>query len=218
MCSEATLPGSNIATFDINDNFHGVTERHAYRRIYDDRIDLTFYVDAENYLPIRFFETWIKYIVDESRSPGDKGVGSEDPNYFYRVRYPDGRGGYTAKGLKVIKFERDYKQKLEYEFIKSFPISITSMPISYDSSSLLKCTVSMTYIRYVLLQGSNKAETTSQPNLNLTPEQLARINSIPFNSNLDLGVPSLTTGGIPLPSAQASGNTVNTAFSGASLV
>jgi hypothetical protein len=217
MCSEATLPGSNIATFDINDNFHGVTERHAYRRIYDDRIDLTFYVDAENYLPIRFFETWIKYIVDESRAKRN-GVGSEDPNYFYRVRYPEGTGGYTAKGLKVIKFERDYKQKLEYEFIKSFPISITSMPISYDSSSLLKCTVSMTYIRYVLIQGSNKAETPPQPNLNLTPEQLARINSIPFNSNANLGVAPLTTGGVPLPSSQASGNNVSRAFSGVSLL
>ena len=102
MCSEAVLPGSNLATFHINDNFHGVTERHAYRRIYDDRIDLTFYVDAENYLPIRFFETWIKYIVDESIEPGNKGVGSEDPNYFYRVRYPEGKGGYTS-GIKSYK-------------------------------------------------------------------------------------------------------------------
>jgi hypothetical protein len=159
MCSEATLPGSNLATFDINDNFHGVTERHAYRRIYDDRIDLTFYVDAENYLPIRFFETWMKYIVDESTVSGDKGVGSKDLNYFYRIRYPEGNdGGYTSQGLKVIKFERDYKQKLEYNFIKSFPISITSMPVSYDSSSLLKCTVSMTYIRYVLIEGKIGSE------------------------------------------------------------
>jgi len=218
MCSEATLPGSNLATFEINDNFHGVTERHAYRRIYDDRIDLTFYVDAENYLPIRFFETWMKYIVDESRTPQpDKGVGSEDPNYFYRVRYPEGEEGYTSQGLKVIKFERDYKQKLEYNFIKSFPISITSMPISYDSSSLLKCTVSMTYIRYVLMQES-AAASQPQPNFNLTPEQLANINNQAFNPNIDLGVVPLTTGGIPFPSAQASGNNVSRAFSGASLI
>jgi hypothetical protein len=67
MCSEATLPGSNLATFEINDNFHGVTERHAYRRVYDDRIDLTFYVDADNYIPIKYFETWMKYVVGESK-------------------------------------------------------------------------------------------------------------------------------------------------------
>jgi hypothetical protein len=158
MCSEATLPGSNLATFDINDNFHGVTERHAYRRIYDDRIDLTFYVDADNYIPIRYFETWMKYIVDESRGKQpDKNAGSEDREYFYRVRYPEGTNGYTSDGLTVTKFERDYTQTLEYKFIRAFPISINSMPVSYDSSSLLKCTVSMSYIRYVLIQGSNKA-------------------------------------------------------------
>jgi hypothetical protein len=152
MCSEATLPGSSLATFDINDNFHGVTERRAYRRIYDDRIDLTFYVDVENYIPIRFFETWMKSIVGESVTESGGRPGSKLPNYFYRNNYPEGRGGYTADGLKVMKFERDYNKKiLEYEFIKSFPISITSMPVSYDSSSLLKCTVSMTYIRYVLI-------------------------------------------------------------------
>jgi hypothetical protein len=107
MCSEAVLPGSNLATFEINDNFHGVTERHAYRRVYDDRIDLTFYVNADNYLPIRYFETWMKYIVDESRGKqNDKNAGSEDREYFYRVRYPEGKNGYTADGLTVTKFER----------------------------------------------------------------------------------------------------------------
>ena len=220
MCSEATLPGSNLATFEINDNFHGVTERHAYRRVYDDRIDLTFYVDAENYLPIRYFETWMKYIVDESMNPqterGNKG--SIHNEYFYRVRYPEGTNGYTSsQGLTVTKFERDYKQNLEYRFIRSFPISINSMPVSYDSSSLLKCTVSMSYIRYALVQGS-ASESSAESNFNLTPQQLANINTQAFNPNTNLGIAPLTTGGFPLPPAQASGNNVNTAFSGVSLL
>jgi hypothetical protein len=222
MCSEAVLPGSNLATFEINDNFHGVTERHAYRRVYDDRIDLTFYVDADNYLPIRYFETWIKYIVDESMEDSNKGAGvnSFSRNYFYRVRYPEGTNGYTSDGLTVTKFERDYTQTLEYKFIRSFPISINSMPVSYDSSSLLKCTVSMSYIRYVLVQGSAKAspQSDTQSNFNLTPQQLANINNIAFNPNTNLGIPPLTTGGVSRPSAQASGNNVNLAFSGVSLL
>jgi hypothetical protein len=49
-CTEASLPGSSLATHEINGDFTGVTERHAYRRVYDDRIDLTFYVDAQDYL------------------------------------------------------------------------------------------------------------------------------------------------------------------------
>ena len=95
------------------------------------------------------------------------------------------------------------------------------MPISYDSSSLLKCTVSMTYIRYVLLQGSTAADAAAsqpQPNFNLTPQQLANINTQAFNPNTNLGIAPLTTGGFPLPPAQASGNNVNTAFSGVSLL
>ena len=225
MCSEAVLPGSNLATFEINDNFHGVTERHAYRRVYDDRIDLTFYVNADevgSYLPIRYFETWIKYIVDESMGDSNKGAGvnSFSRNYFYRVRYPEGTNGYTSDGLTVTKFERDYTQTLEYKFIRSFPISINSMPVSYDSSSLLKCTVSMSYIRYVLVQGSAKAspQFDTQSNFNLTPQQLANINNIAFNPNTNLGIPPLTTGGVSRPSAQASGNNVNLAFSGVSLL
>ena len=216
MCSEATLPGSNLATFEINDNFHGVTERHAYRRVYDDRIDLTFYVDADNYLPIRYFETWMKYIVGESRGKQtDKNAGSEDREYFYRVKYPEGTNGYTSDGLTVTKFERDYTQTLEYKFIRSFPISINSMPVSYDSSSLLKCTVSMSYIRYVLIQGSNKAEPQStarspgdpsSPNFTATPQQLAQINTQAYNSNIDLSsvTGNITPGGVPFNSAGAS--------------
>ena len=232
MCSEATLPGSNLATFEINDNFHGVTERHAYRRVYDDRIDLTFYVDADNYLPIRYFETWIKYIVDESRGKqADKNAGSEDRNYFYRVRYPEGTNGYTSDGLTVTKFERtgntdnsSYQgSTLEYKFIRAFPISINSMPVSYDSSSLLKCTVSMSYIRYILMQGDNEAEpqstTTSTgdpsgPNFNATPQQLAQINTQAFNPNIDLSsvTGKITPGGVPFDSAGASQTSSFTPF------
>ena len=217
MCSEATLPGSNLATFEINDNFHGVTERHAYRRVYDDRIDLTFYVNADrvgSYLPIRYFETWMKYIVGESRGKQtDKNAGSEDREYFYRVRYPEGTNGYTSNGLTVTKFERDYKQNLEYKFIRSFPISIDSMPVSYDSSSLLKCTVSMSYIRYVLTQGS-ASESSAESNFNLTPQQLANINTQAFNPNIDLSsiTGNITPGGVPFDSAGASQTSTFTPF------
>ena len=59
LCSEAVLPGSNLATFETNNDHTGVTERFAHRRIFDDRIDLTFNVDGGRYSPIKFFEEWI---------------------------------------------------------------------------------------------------------------------------------------------------------------
>lgn len=158
LCAEASLPGSSFATLELNNDYTGVTERHAYRRIYDDRIDFTFYVDAETYLPIRIFETWMKFIAQEASVAGqpDKGgMTSRDKAYFYRFNYPDDY--MLDEGMKVIKFERSsYTSKrnrastIEYEFIRAYPISVSSMPVSYESSSLLKCTVSMTYIRYIL--------------------------------------------------------------------
>ena len=154
MCSDAVLPGSQLATTEITNDFTGVTERHAYRRIYDETIDLSFYVDAGNYLPIKFFEEWISGIVNEDQREARAG------EYNYRVRYPN---DYVAQGLKVIKFERDMQSKLEYEFVRSYPRSITSMPVSYDGSSLLKCSVQMTYVRYVVSSLSGMASGPYNP-------------------------------------------------------
>ena len=175
MCSEVSLPGSSLATLEINNDFTGVTERHVHRRIYDDRIDFTFYVDAEKYLPIIFFESWMKYISGESESVDTvmRGVGSRYSNYFYRVRWPN---NYVAQGLQVIKFERDYSSQLVYDFIRAYPISIQSMPVSYDSSSLLKCTVSMTYLRYVLT-GRPYSPTDPKP-VDGSLQRQANINSL----------------------------------------
>ncbi len=206
-CSEATLPGSSLATLEINNDYTGVTERHAYRRIYDDRIDLTFYVDTK-YTVIKFFETWIKYIMSESISGGgEEGpVGLAYPNFFYSVRYPE---EYQTK-FSIVKFERDYGSKLTYTFLKAFPISISSMPISYDSSSLLKCTVSFTYSRYFIedLNGSaptpTKNEEKPQSSLNNPLEQSnfntesykTLTNKTSTNDFLNIGNPALDQFGV----------------------
>lgn len=139
-CSEASLPGSSFATHEINNDFTGVTERHVYRRQYDDRIDFTFYVDHD-YTVIKFFETWMSWIVGE-----DQFTEQAKSNFTYRVKFPE---DYRVS-IHVQKFEKDLTTYSEYTFVDAYPISITSMPISYDSSQLLKCTVSFTYTRYYL--------------------------------------------------------------------
>ena len=53
-----------IFNIRINNNIPGVRERHVYRRSYDDQINFTFYCDADQYLPIRFFEAWMNYITN----------------------------------------------------------------------------------------------------------------------------------------------------------
>ena len=47
-----TLPGSSLTTHEVNNDYHGVTEKMSYRRMYDDTIGLTFYVDR-NYKVIK---------------------------------------------------------------------------------------------------------------------------------------------------------------------
>ena len=172
MCSETSLPGSNLATFEINNDRTGVTEKHVHRRIFDDRIDLTFYVDAGLYQPIKFFEDWMAYITNNGATDSEL-MGS---SYNYRMRYPQEPGsGYMAEqGLIVRKFEREktFGNLLEYEFVNVFPLAINSMPVSYDTSSLLKCTVSMSYIRNYV-KNLNKMAAYNP----ITPQGQARFNA-----------------------------------------
>lgn len=163
-CCEASLPGSSLATIDIVNDYVGVSEKHAYRRLYDDRADFTFYVDHD-YRPIRVFESWMKYISQEATA---SGVGKR--TFTSRPTWPN---NYCTDELFIDKFERDHTGALRYRFIKAFPVSINSMPVSYDTSNLLKVTVSFVYSRYYIVgfnetqldnpTSANSAETFNNP-------------------------------------------------------
>jgi hypothetical protein len=152
-CSEAALPGSSLMTHDITNDFSGVSEKHVYRRAYDQVASFTFMVDHD-YTIIKIFENWMSYIVGEQFASSGGRPGIEDENYFYRVRYPE---QYQTDNLYITKFEKDYAddisaKALQYKFIKAFPLSIVTMPISYEASQLLKCTVNFAYTRYTIRQ------------------------------------------------------------------
>jgi len=184
-CSNASLPGSNLATLELNNTFHGVTQRHAYRRVYDDRIDLEFFVDAEKYMTIRFFEKWIDAIMLQGEDDGAELISQD---YAYRVRYSDDY--VSSSGLKVRKFERDYSSNIEYTFVNAYPFTISSMPVSYDSSSLLKCTVSFSYLRYVIQEIGAPADSQQSSGSKTTPalrqQSEQQLNSTLLNSDDDV--------------------------------
>ena len=155
LCSEATLPGSSLTTHEVNNDYHGVTEKMAYRRMYDETIGLTFYVDR-NYKVIEMIEGWMDYIsgIDDTRT-------YEDPYVGYRMSYPK-----TYKNnIYLTKFEKDHftrdfstsgststrtaRTTLDYTFVQAFPLALTSIPVSYEASDVLKCSVSFNFIRYV---------------------------------------------------------------------
>jgi len=140
-CREAALPGSSLATHTLDNDHTGVTERHAYRRQYDTTSSFSFYVD-EQYDIINFFENWISFIVNE-----DGSRDAERDNYNYRVNFPN---EYKSE-IFIRKFERDYKGRdLQYKFVNAYPISINQMPVSYDASQILLCTVNFNFSRYII--------------------------------------------------------------------
>ena len=155
LCSEASLPGSSLTTHEVNNDYHGVTEKMAYRRLYDETIGLTFYVDR-NYKVIEMIEGWMDYItgIDDAKK-------YENPYVSHRMAYPK-----TYKNnIYLTKFERDNfmrnfsakgststrtaRTTLDYTFVQAFPLSLTAIPVSYEESSVLKCSVSFNFIRYV---------------------------------------------------------------------
>jgi hypothetical protein len=204
-CSEASLPGSSLATNEINNDYTGVTERHAYRRLYDDRADFTFYVDS-NYYIIDFFENWISYVVGENllTATNRSTLPQVDRYYNYRVNFPKGNGkegsGYQTDNLYITKFERDHNRTdrgrpLTYQFINAYPISINSMPVSYDSSQLLKCSVSFTYSRY--LMSRNPSQFASQNEEPFTVDNAGQFGQTGSNTNqnpLNTTIPTFAAG------------------------
>ena len=143
LCSEASLPASAFTTGEVKGDFMGVPQEFAHTRIYTD-IDFTFYID-ENYTNLRIFEGWMDYISSGANvSQGQKG-------FYRRVQYPD---SYKCDTMYITKFEKNYRRRLDYQFINAFPKSITSIPVSYGTAEILKVTVSFNYDRYIMDVGS----------------------------------------------------------------
>ena len=154
-CSETTLPGSSLATANLDNDFTGVSEKYAHRRLFDETIDLTFFCDAKEYLPVRYFESWMSYMTNDTRD-------NHSESFYYRMKFPKKYKG----GLEITKFEKNLfsqdpvrgrTRPLTYTFIDAFPRAISAMPVTYDASDLLKCSVSFSYTRYSAKPANNNA-------------------------------------------------------------
>ena len=141
LCSEASLPASAFATGEVKDNFMGIPQEFAHTRLYTD-INFTFYVD-QDYTLLRIFEGWMDYI----SSGAEREVADFQKPFYRRMRYPD---SYKCDTMFITKFEKNMKRKLRYQFINTFPKSISPMPVTYGAADLLKVTVSFNYDRYIV--------------------------------------------------------------------
>tara|TARA_B100001250_G_scaffold382113_1_gene374984 strand:- start:2087 stop:2755 length:669 start_codon:yes stop_codon:yes gene_type:complete len=147
LCNSASIPGSTLATAEVNGNFTGVQESFAHTRLFTELV-LDFYVD-DQYKMIKFLEHWMEYISSGSEARKNSFFSKSSPSYFYRMRYPRGSSGYKSDSIKIVKFERDYNREIEYTFIGMFPKSLSSANVQYGNSDTLKISCSFNYERYV---------------------------------------------------------------------
>ena len=165
-CIDASLPGSSFATHDVKSDFMGVSEKMAYRRMYDEQMSVSMIVDPE-YKTLHFFEGWMDYIA--GKEINDRGTNKDYKNFYngFRMNYPDGDGGYRQKNvIELFKFEKDVseRQSIKYTMVEGFPISMNAMEISYGPTDLLRLTVNFSFVRYVTepftLSGVTDRDTT----------------------------------------------------------
>lgn len=175
LCYGASLPSSSLGTKLVDGNYTGIQENFATTRIYDD-ISLDFYVDS-NYQSLIFLESWMEFISSGSHNTIDgvtAPVKQNSGGYFIRMQYPE---YYKSDMTKIIKFDRNYGREIQYQFIGLFPYNISSIPVSYGASEILKVSASFKYDRYIAGQAlsinyfagnannieSNKANNSSRP-------------------------------------------------------
>ena len=137
LCNRAVLPGAAMATADIRGNYTGVVEKMAHTKVFTD-INLEFYVDSE-YKSLKFFEHWLEFIANGS------GEDQSRKDYYFRMEYPD---DYKTSQTKIIKFDRDYNEEMQYNFYGMFPQQINSIPVKYEGSDILKATATFMFDRY----------------------------------------------------------------------
>lgn len=147
LCYSAALPTTSLSTVLIDGNYTGVYENIAFNRVYS-TIALDFYVDSD-YKIVKFFEGWMEFIASGSfnNEIGDnQRVNQNNQGYFVRMQYPE---NYKTDSTRIIKFDRDYDQQIEYKFIGLFPSDISPISVSYVSSEILKVSVTFKFDRYI---------------------------------------------------------------------
>ena len=146
LCYDASLPGSALASQNITGDFQGVVERFAHTRNFT-QINFEFYVDNE-YKSLKFLEHWMEFIT------GGNQVDPGGDTYYFQLNYPY---EYKSNDTRIVKFEKNHFQFLEYRFIGLFPLSLNSTKVQYGNTQVLKATAQFSYDRYVAGESSSLA-------------------------------------------------------------
>ena len=144
LCYNAVLPGSALAAVNTVGDYQGMVERFAHTRNFT-QVNFEFYVDNE-YKSLKFLEHWMEYVT------GGNTTDVSADTYFFQLNYPD---EYKSNDTRVVKFEKNYSQFMEYRFVGLFPLSLNSTRVQYGTSQVLKATASFSYDRYIAGESSS---------------------------------------------------------------
>ena len=177
LCSDAVLPGSALASLNTAGDFQGVVERFAHTRNFT-QVNFEFYVDND-YKSLKFLEHWMEFIT--GASPTDPSSDS----YYYKLEYPE---TYKSNDTRIVKFEKNHFQFLEYRFVGLFPLSLSSTQVSYSNSQVLKATCTFSFDRYIAGESSSLAR-----DLGIAFNKKAPLSSTDFRNRRQSGYDLQTT-------------------------
>ena len=146
LCSDAVLPGSAMAALNTAGDYQGMIEKFAHTRNFT-QVNFDFMVDNE-YKSLKFLEHWMEFI--SGRSNGDPSSDT----YFFKMAYPT---EYKSNDTRIVKFEKNHYQFLEYRFVGLFPLALNSTRVSYQNTQVLKATATFSYDRYICGESSSLA-------------------------------------------------------------
>ena len=146
LCSDAVLPGSAMAALNTAGDYQGMVEKFAHTRNFT-QVNFDFMVDNQ-YKSLKFLEHWMEFI--SGRSNGDPSSDT----YFFKMAYPT---EYKSNDTRIVKFEKNHSQFLEYRFVGLFPLALNSTRVSYQNTQVLKATATFSYDRYICGESSSLA-------------------------------------------------------------
>ena len=146
LCSDAVLPGSAMAALNTAGDYQGMVEKFAHTRNFT-QVNFDFMVDNQ-YKSLKFLEHWMEFI--SGRSNGDPSSDT----YIFKMAYPT---EYKSNDTRIVKFERNRSQFLEYRFIGLFPLALNSTRVSYQNTQVLKATATFSFDRYICGESSSLA-------------------------------------------------------------
>ena len=156
MCDEATLPGTQAATGQLNGLYTGSGQfNYAHTRMYN---DLTLsWIGEANMTALKFVNTWMESIFEEQgektykalKQQNSSSVQYRERSRSVRLNYPD---EYTMQ-ISVLKAEKDNQSEIgrpsiRYVMEGAYPYSVDSIPLSFGTSTLVKITANFYYERW----------------------------------------------------------------------